>query len=123
MLRRGAGLQEIFSGANICDVLGFNILVFPVERRFRDQFSKKTLLQGARPRASINQLFQIFCAVSVASFDSKPARAPPPRSGRLQAHRRTDPLTTISPFAIDLRAPFAACLEARAPRRRCALTP
>jgi hypothetical protein len=30
---------------------------------------------------------------------------------------------SIPPFAIDLRAPFAARLEARAPRRRCALTP
>ena len=32
-------------------------------------------------------------------------RAPPPRCGRLQAHRRTELLPTISPFAIDLRAP------------------
>ena len=49
--------------------------------------------------------------------------APPPRCGRLQAHRRTDLSPTISPFAIDLRASFAARLEALTLRRRCARTP
>jgi len=44
------------------------------------------------------------------------------RCGRLQARRRTA-LLTISPFAIDLSAPFAARLDARALRRRCARTP
>ena len=51
------------------------------------------------------------------------ARAPPPRCGRLQARRRTELLPTISLFAIDLPAPFAARLDARALRRSCARTP
>ena len=57
-------------------------------------------------------------------------RGPPPRCGRLQARRRTERLPTISPLAIDLRAPlllpfppFAARLDARALRRSCARTP
>ena len=51
------------------------------------------------------------------------ARAPPPCCGRLQARWRVELLPRISPFAIDLRAPFAARLEARALRRSCAHTP
>ena len=50
------------------------------------------------------------------------ACAPPPRCGRLQARRRTALLPTISPFAIDLPALFAARLDARALRRSCART-
>ena len=46
-----------------------------------------------------------------------------PCCGRLQARRRTALLPTISPFAIDLRAPFATRLDARALRRSCARTP
>jgi hypothetical protein len=49
-------------------------------------------------------------------------RASAPRCGRLQARRRTALPPTISPFAIDLRAPFAARLDARALRRRCTRT-
>ena len=91
------------------------ILVFPVERRFRHEPS----FRG--PGESINRstFSNLLCSLSLL----RARGAPPPRCGRLQARRRTDPLTTISPFAIDLRAPFAARLEARAPRRRCALTP
>ena len=57
-------------------------------------------------------------------------RGPLPRCGRLQARRRTERLPTISPLAIDLRAPlllpfppFAARLDTRALRRSCARTP
>jgi hypothetical protein len=49
-------------------------------------------------------------------------RASAPRCDRLQARRRTALLPTISTFAIDLRAPFAARLDARALRRSCART-
>ena len=85
------------------------------------EVSARTLLQGARLRASINQ--KILCIPFVHSIcpadPLRPrARAPPPRCGRLQARRRT-----ISPDAIDLHAPFAARLEALALRRRCARTP
>ena len=62
---------------------------------------------------------RLFCRPPPRAY----ARAPPPRCGRLQARRRTDLLTTISPLAIDLRGPFAARLDARALRRRCARTP
>jgi hypothetical protein len=62
-------------------------------------------------RASV----QPFCA-------PRDARASASRCGRLQARRRTALLPTISPFAIDLPALFAARLDARALRRSCART-
>ena len=47
----------------------------------------------------------------------------PAAAGSIQARRRTALPPTISPFAIDLPAPFAARLDARALRRSCARTP
>ena len=95
------------------------ILVCPCGK----EVSARTLLQGARPRASINQIFS-----NLFNSFVQPLRAP--RARRASAPLRPasgasvyKSVRSIPPFAIDLRAPFAARLEARAPRRRCALTP
>ena len=94
------------------------ILVFPVERRFRHEPS----FRG--PGESINKstFSNLLCSLRRLLRLQARARASAPQRPASGASVYKS-VRSISPFAIDLRAPFAARLEARAPRRRCALNP
>jgi hypothetical protein len=91
------------------------------ERERTGPFPWEKLLKN--PEALRAPLILTTCSLFLPTPSYHGAHARLPRCGRLQARRRTELLPTISLFAIDLPAPFAARLDARALRRSCARTP